>query len=322
MPFHNRISRSALALAVALLLPLAAAAAQQLWFPIKWSNPPETPVAGVQHRTFRSQALNADVGYNIQLPPDYSATDRRYPVLYWLHGAGGNENASVADLAPVVRTAVADGTIPPLIVVFVNGGAGTFYVDSWNGAHRVETAIIEELLPHVDATYRTIPSRTQRAISGMSMGGHGALGLAVKHPDLFSSVVSYAPALIELTASADGSYHPTLRGATAEIPLVLRQQMAEEMFNRDPAFFKPHDLWSLVPQRAAALRGRLAIRLVVGDADPFCVVSNSQFHDLLDANGLEHEFTIVPGVGHDQPAILAAAGRAGLLFHARESSWR
>jgi enterochelin esterase-like enzyme len=318
-----RIHPSALLMWVVLLsLPGARAAAQTSWFPVTWSNPPEGPVPGVQHRTFRSAALDAEVGYNILLPPDYESSDRRYPVLYWLHGAGGNENVSVPHLAPVVREAVADGAVPPLIVVFVNGGPGTFYVDSWNGAHRVQTMIVEDLVPHIDAAYRTISSRTHRAISGMSMGGHGALALAVKHPDLFSSVVSYAPALIELVEQADGTYLTTQRGATVELPVGIRAQVVQEMFNGDPALFEPHDLWSLVPRRAAEVRGRLAIRLVVGDADPFCFVSNSEFHDLLDANGLGHDFEIVPGVDHDQLALLESVGRAGLLFHAREASWR
>ena len=103
-----RIHPSALLMCVALLsLPGARATAQTSWFPVTWSNPPEAPVPGVQHRTFRSAALDAEVGYNILLPPDYESSDRRYPVLYWLHGAGGNENVSVPHLTPVVREAVA-----------------------------------------------------------------------------------------------------------------------------------------------------------------------------------------------------------------------
>jgi endo-1,4-beta-xylanase len=68
----------------------------------------------------------------------------------------------------------------------------SFYSDSFDGQWMAETTVIEELVPHIDATYRTIANRDGRAIQGMSMGGFGALKLAFKYPDLFSSVVAFA----------------------------------------------------------------------------------------------------------------------------------
>src|SRR5271165_6783854 len=64
----------------------------------RWVNEPKTPLPrGVIHKTFFSKALNQNVGYLVYLPPDYAASDRRYPVIYNLHGAGGNELHSLEE---------------------------------------------------------------------------------------------------------------------------------------------------------------------------------------------------------------------------------
>ena len=102
----------------------------------------------------------------------------------------------------------------------------------------------------------------------------------------------------------------------------MRAQAVQEMYNGDPDIFEPNNLWSLIPRRAEDVRERLAIRMVVGDEDPFCFVSNGEFHDLLDEHGIDHEFEIVPGVDHDQAGLLEAVGRKGLVFHSREAGWR
>jgi endo-1,4-beta-xylanase len=79
------------------------------------------------------------------------------------------------------------GAVPPILLAFPNGGLTTWYADSPDGSLPIETTIIRELIPHVDATYRTLATREGRAIAGMSMGGFGALVLGMKHSGLFSS---------------------------------------------------------------------------------------------------------------------------------------
>ena len=293
-----------------------------------WNNPAASQAPGVEHRTFRSARLGKDVGYTILLPPGYQSVSRRYPVIYFLHGQNGNENSSNAVVAPVATRAMTTGVVAPLIRVWVNGPALSFYTDSPDGRIPAETVFITELIPHIDATYRTVADRTGRAIEGMSMGGFGALMLGMKHPGLFGSVVAYAPALLEVQESEDGSLTLGRAGGTHEgapspaerLRVENRLQFAT-MFGGRREVFTRNSPWGLVPERAADLRSQLPIRIVIGTADGLWN-ANQLFRKLLLGHGYSHEFTAVPEVGHDLPALYAAAGVEGLTFHARSGNWR
>jgi endo-1,4-beta-xylanase len=144
--------------------------------------------AGVTHRTYASASMGHDVGYCIYLPPSYEQdTHRRYPVIYSLHGAGGNELVYV-NSAEVLHQGIASGRWPELILVFPNGGKTSLYLDSHDGKVMGETTVIKKLIPHVDATYRTIAARHGRGIEGFSMGGRGSTRLALRYPDVFCSL--------------------------------------------------------------------------------------------------------------------------------------
>ena len=141
--------------------------------------------------------MDFEVGYNLYLPPEYDAPQNkntRYPVLYWLHGMNQSESTDQYP-AHFLDEAIRANAIKPMIVIYASGGQRTYYTDNSNVNSRAETAIIDELIPHVDAAYRTNATRNQRAIAGMSMGGFGALKFAFKHPELFSSVTAFAPGL-------------------------------------------------------------------------------------------------------------------------------
>lgn len=175
-----------------LFLPLAAVAQREpLVFDITWVNPPKDPPRGVTHHVFTSKAMKKDVGFNLYLPPDYAnSPTRRFPVIFWLHGAGGNESQGVAQAA-LLDKAIA-GLIPPTILVLPNGGKRSEYRDWAEQGVMAETMLIQELIPYVDANYRTQPAPMGRAIEGMSMGGNGSLKLALKYPEMFGSVVALA----------------------------------------------------------------------------------------------------------------------------------
>ena len=312
-------------LLLGLVLACAALAEAQLP-PPAWNNPPAQAVAGVEHKTFHSRAASADVGYNVLLPPGYAAGDRRYPVLYWLHGLGGNENNRPASLGPRILAAMKDG-LPPFIVIFVNGADYTFYVDSPDRAIPAATVLISELIPHVDATYRTIADRRGRAIEGFSMGGFGALHHAMKRPDLFGSVVAYAPALLEVQP-ADGGL--TLRraggthaGATPESPALASKNklLFERMFGGRPETFEEASPYTLLRRDGAQLRTRLPVRLVIGTADGLWNAAQ-RFDKQMRESGYEHEFEVVDGVAHDSDRLFAEVGPKGLAFHVRANGWR
>ncbi len=143
----------------------------------RWSNPPTKTNPLAAHHTYHRAAMKVDVGYTIYLPPGYATHSVRYPVVYWLPGGGCNEEPDSPSIAQGllggIDAAIRNGKLPPLIFVIVNGGRYTRYYDSLDGTIMMETTVIRELIPHIDATYRTVTTRDGRSIQGGSMGGHG-----------------------------------------------------------------------------------------------------------------------------------------------------
>jgi endo-1,4-beta-xylanase len=170
------------------------ALAQQQRPEVKWNNPDGPKVAGINHSSFHSPSMEREVGYNVYLPPGYEQGSDRYPVIYFLHGAGGNENSDAGGFAGLVAGQIAQKKIKPVICVFPNGGMSG-YRDNAETKIMVETMIVKELIPLIDKAYRTKANRDGRVLSGFSMGGGGAVRLALKFPELFSAAGSWAGAL-------------------------------------------------------------------------------------------------------------------------------
>lgn len=146
---------------------------------------------------FFSQALGRTMPYGIYLPPTYdSDPNRRYPVVYMLHGAGGHYSEWVAyGLPETAEDLIWDGQIQPLIIVMPQGDHSYFVNHVGTDGERWGDYIAFDLIAHIDTTYRTIPQPSSRAIGGLSMGGFGALQLAFTHPDIFGAVGAHSPAL-------------------------------------------------------------------------------------------------------------------------------
>ena len=145
----NRIAR--LAVAGAICLSANAVFAQESptaaeVLRIRWVNPPPKAPTGVRHGTFHSACMDTAVGYNIYLPPAYDGEPgRRFPVVYFLHGSAGNESRSIR-LATYLHAAIEAGDVPPMLMVFANGGRNSGYIDSIDGTVRPETMIVHELI--------------------------------------------------------------------------------------------------------------------------------------------------------------------------------
>ncbi|MGH2347313.1 MAG: alpha/beta hydrolase, partial [Chloroflexota bacterium] len=145
--------------------------------------------AGLHTITIQSKALGRATPVNLLLPQGYAATNRRYPVLYLLHGFS-NSYASWATNTDLIRFARSY----PLIIVMPTGDNG-WYINDANGGPRWADYDLDELIPYVDHHFRTIAARAGRAIAGLSMGGFGALSLAAHRPDLFIAAASFSGAL-------------------------------------------------------------------------------------------------------------------------------
>jgi S-formylglutathione hydrolase FrmB len=269
-----------------------------VYTPWEWVNPPRNPQPGVLHRTYFSASMQHDVGYNIYLPPGYAASQQRYPVVYRLHGLNNCESTDYFP-ARYLDEGIRAGELPPMILVYPNGWWCSFYADSPDGQVMAETTIIEELIPTVDAMYRTVGTRGARAIQGMSMGGFGALKLAFKHVDLFSSVVAFAAGLL------DG---PTL--------LANHPQLMQTMFAADAQRFDAEAPAAWVRRNADVVRETLPIWMICG-SDDLLLAGNLAMHALLDELHIAHELELIPGIAHNLPALAESVQRRGFAFAAR-----
>lgn len=145
--------------------------------------------------TFRTPALSGDTKARVLLPAGYDPNGHtRYPVLYLLHG-------SVDDYRSWTDKGHAEELTAglPLIVVMPNAGNGGYYSDWFNngagGPPAWETYHVGQLIPWIDAHYRTIAARAGRATAGLSMGGFGAMAYPARHPDLFAAAASFSGAV-------------------------------------------------------------------------------------------------------------------------------
>jgi endo-1,4-beta-xylanase len=253
---------------------------------ITWVNPPESLPPGVSHHTFRSDRLGRDVGYTIYLPPSYEGGTDVFPVIYWLHGRGGNES----DLRPSValHAEIEAGRAEPLVLVTVNGGAGSGYFDNPETGVLSESLIIRDLIPHIEETYRVSDSQSGRGIAGFSMGGAGAVRLVLRNRGVFGAFVSYGGQLFPQAA------------------------LMEEHALTDRDFATEHDVYFLAVNSLASLRG-VGMQFYVGSEDQY-LSDNRRFATHLEANDMSPGFDEIPGLDHNLAGYLTAVGEDTFRF--------
>lgn len=141
-----------------------------------------------QENRMYSRILNDTVMYAIYLPTGYETNERSYPTFYLLHGLSDDYRSwsQQGDIQRITDQAVEEGKACDMIIVMPDG-KDHWYVNSFDGKVRYEDMFFQELIPHIDSTYRTRREREFRAIAGLSMGGQGALLYSIKHPDIFAT---------------------------------------------------------------------------------------------------------------------------------------
>lgn len=261
--------------------------------PASWIMP-DISGPNLARHTFDSKAAGEKVSYLLYLPPGYekSATTR-YPVTYWLHGLGGSQQGA-PDYCERLTQAINAGKTPPMIVVFVNGMIDSFYCDSASQRRPVETVIIKELIPHIDATYRTITRREGRAIEGFSMGGFGAAHLGFKHPELFGAVSMIDAALVSLD---------TMQTRHADI--------FASVFDRKADTFTAAHPVTLAEKNASVLKTGTFIRQVAGPLRQ----PNEVLHEKLTFLGIPHDYDYISDVPHSPKVIYHRLGDAYWAFY-------
>ncbi|MEI8291538.1 MAG: alpha/beta hydrolase-fold protein [Verrucomicrobiota bacterium] len=250
----------------------------------------------VEFRMFDSAAAKTKVSYHIYTPEIYDTEkERRFPVLYWLHGIGGSQQG-MPRMCDQFTKAIAQGKMPPIIVVFVNGMTDSFYCDAINAARPVETVIIKELIPHIDATFRTFARREGRMIEGFSMGGYGAGHLGFKYPELFGAVSMIDGALVDLG---------TIKHRHGEL--------FQRIFDSNEENFTAAHPLTLVEKNVAQIKGRTLIRQAVGKL----VQPNTVMHEQLNRLRIAHDYHVFEGVGHNLAAIYERLGEKNWEFYAK-----
>jgi len=271
-----------------------------------WINKFISDVPGLAHRTYFSRSMKMEIGYAIYLPPDYrfkpSRNDfkkKQYPVIYWLHGKGGDEASGFrVNIPAMFHKAIIEASIGSAITVFPNCGNYSMFCDSLDKKIMGETILISELIPLIDSTYSTIKSYGGRGIEGFSMGGFGAVKLAFKYPDMFSSVVTYA-----------GSFHD-LESVSKNRPEVF-----EAMFGNDPEYFQQNSPYLLAEKNVYAIKKNVRLKFINGSED-FTLQNNTKLNNTLDDLDIKYDFSVLEGFYHTPTPYYESKGLEGFKFHA------
>jgi len=259
----------------------------------------------VECNSLQSKILARRVPYCVLLPPSYDADKtRQFPILYFFHGLGDDEQMFVHTGGfNLVEDLWERKELGEFLIATPAAGA-TFYINSNDGKVRYEDFIVQEFLPAIEKKFRARTGRANRAASGVSMGGYGALHLAFRHPELFSSVSAHSAALIDKLPSFLGG------GVAQNSP---RARVFGGTFGNPPnaAFWERNSPIAIA--RAASLAG-MKIYFDCGDQDDFGFEDGAAALDrILTSRKIPHEFHLYPG-RHDWQ-YFATHLPASLQFH-------
>jgi S-formylglutathione hydrolase FrmB len=218
-----------------------------------------------------SQKMNKDIPVTLIRPDSYANTAEQLPVLYLLHGAGGdyrgwNANSDIAELADLYN----------MIVVCPDGGRTSWYFDSpIDPKFQYESFVAKDCVEYIDKNYRSRSTREGRAICGLSMGGHGAIFLGIRHKDVFSIVVV-------MSGGVDIRPFPNSWD--------IKKRLGDITTHRDN-----WDKYTVINLAKELKDGDLAISIDCGDRDFFLKV-NRALHQQLLQSGINHKYIECPGV--------------------------
>ncbi|NMH60690.1 alpha/beta hydrolase [Alteromonas ponticola] len=246
---------------------------------------------------FNSRSFDQKITFYLALPPSYDTDrQRRYPVIYWLHGSNASAQQVSKMMSNFFSIPMQSGHIPEAIMVFPDGMQQRMWVNSKDGTTPMETMIIEELLPYVDANYRTIAKREARLIEGGSMGGYGAARLGLKYADLFQAVSMLSAGPMQR------------RLDPAHAPIVGRENATEvlrSVYGNDVDYFEKLSPVSIAEQVHETIPQDFMIRIIVGENDPV-LNANQLFRERLKTLGIQHRFLKLSGIEHNPQALFMA----------------
>jgi S-formylglutathione hydrolase FrmB len=240
-----------------------------------------------------SKILKQVVHYCVYLPDGYDTAAKtpgaaRYPALYFLHGLGDNEqtlfNSGGWTLLDEMRRQHKIGSF----LIVAPEGRRSFYINAVDGSVRYSDFFLREFIPHIEGKYHAGASREKRAISGISMGGYGALRFAFARPDLFSAASAQSAALItESPRELDAASR-----TGAPLGKVLAAVFGDPI---NVAHWDANIPFLLAKKNAASVR-KMAIYFNCGQNDNYGFEKGAAvLHDELTKEGVKHEYHPYPG---------------------------
>jgi len=236
----------------------------------------------------KSTILGKEVEYSLYLPPDYDKTNRRYPVLYLLHGYSDDETGwtQFGEVKAIADKQIRENQMTEMIIAMPDGGV-SWYINSADGKVKYEDFFINEFITHIDATYRTRAEKRYRGIAGLSMGGHGTLIMAMKHPELFAVAAPLSAGIItkeELINMPEENWNNVFG------PPFGRNKGADRVNDH----MNKNWVLSLVENGNAEELKKVKYYIDCGDKD-FLIKGNMALHALMMDKKIPHEFRVREG---------------------------
>lgn len=232
--------------------------------------------------SLKSDILKGERKYAVYLPPDYESSDRSYPVMYLLHGAGDDQTGWIqfGEVLRITDKAIQEGIATPMIIIMPDANTGVRgYFNNFKNDFRYEDFFFEELMPHVEEKFRIKGEKRYRAVAGLSMGGGGSFMYALHHPELFSSACPLSAYVGPLTLDA------MLARMNPEVKYDI---------NELQSYFDKHNALSLIRDMDTADIGSVRWYIDCGD-DDFLYEGNSLAHIALKQKNIAHEYRVRDG---------------------------
>ena len=239
--------------------------------------------------SLESSILKTQKKYSVYLPPDYQSSERNYPVLYLLHGGGGNHTTWIqhGNVRYIADECIYPGKALPMVIVMPDASST---VKGWRNdpqeEWRFEDFFIEEFIPFIEKNYRIRPGRAFRYVAGLSGGGNASLTYALHHPELFSACCPLSPGI---------------PFRTPEIAKIEIQQRFPDLLDEEiNAYYQKYNILGLIEQIPEQRKNAVRWYIETGDDDHLEQVyeGDCMVHIAMRKAGIPHEFRINDG-GHN-----------------------
>jgi len=237
----------------------------------------------IDQLSLKSEILGSERKYAIYLPSDYNYSDREYPVLYLLHGAGDDHTGWVqfGEVKSITDKANRNGVSTSMIIVMPDAQTGKRgYFNDIDNNWNYEDFFFQEFIPFIEKKYRIKSEKRYRAIAGLSMGGGGSFIYALRHPEVFSSACPLSGYMGKL------SYNEFYENNEEK----LKKYRREKVFN----YYSNHNALSIIQNQTAENLKSVRWYIDCGDND-FLYEGNSLVHIALKKREIPHEYRVRDG---------------------------